>query len=55
MYDGKMNTGYWSLLAALIRAKDQGKPVYNAEFMSTITEEEFTTIFASDTGVSFNT
>lgn len=33
------------------RAEDQGKPVYDAQFMSTITEDEFSTLFASDTGV----
>ncbi|XP_039259045.2 queuosine 5'-phosphate N-glycosylase/hydrolase-like [Styela clava] len=50
-YGGKLWTGYWSLVAALKRAEDEGKPVYDSEFMAEVEKKEFSDIFRSDTEI----
>lgn len=50
-YGGKDYTGYWSLIAALNRAKDAGKPVLDAKFMANVSEDEFKELFRSDSDV----
>lgn len=50
-YGEKLWTGYWSLVAALKRAADEGKPVYDAKFMANVDKDEFAEIFRSDTEV----
>nr|CAB3219590.1 UPF0553 protein C9orf64 homolog [Phallusia mammillata] len=47
-YDGRTYTGYWSMVAALRRAFDEGKPVFSASYMATVSEEEFQDIFRSN-------
>jgi len=46
---GTLQTGYWSICAAVNRALALGIPVTSAEFMATATEEHIRTIFKSST------
>ena len=48
-HNGKLQTGYWSLCAAVNRALKVGIPVTDAEFMANATREQIETIFRSDT------
>ena len=48
-HNGKLQTGYWSLCAAVNRALRVGIPVTDAEFMASATKEQVETIFRSDT------
>lgn len=48
-HNGKLQTGYWSLCAAVNRALKVGIPVTDAEFMANATKEQLETIFRSDT------
>lgn len=48
-FNGKLYTGYWSLLAALRTAQVEGKDICDATVMSTITETELANIFRSET------
>ena len=51
-YNGKLYTGYWSLLASLRIAEKEGKNLSDASVMATITEEELGNIFRSETTAS---
>ena len=48
-HHGKLQTGYWSLCAAVNRAMKVGIPVTDAEFMSNCTLEQMETVLRSDT------
>ena len=47
--NGKLQTGYWSLCAAVNRALNDGIPIIDAEFMANATMEQAEMIFKSDT------
>uniref|UniRef100_H2YEE0 Queuosine 5'-phosphate N-glycosylase/hydrolase n=1 Tax=Ciona savignyi TaxID=51511 RepID=H2YEE0_CIOSA len=48
-YKDTFYSGYWSIVAALKRAEDEGKPVFSAIFMSSVDLDEFKHIVRSDT------
>lgn len=48
-YGGQCWTGYWSLCAAINRAMDEGIPITDPKYYSTLSEETLAAIFRSDT------
>ena len=46
---GNLQTGYWSLCAAVSRALKVGIPITDPDFMATATKEQIETVFRSDT------
>ncbi|EDV22129.1 uncharacterized protein TRIADDRAFT_29087 [Trichoplax adhaerens] len=48
-YKEKNYTGYWSLVAAINRALDEGIPLTTPQFYADITTQQFETIFRSET------
>lgn len=49
-WDGVTHDGYFALALALRRAVEQGKPLYDAEFLAELTEDEVADILAGDPG-----
>jgi hypothetical protein len=47
---GQTWDGYWALAAALRRAVEQGRPLGDAEYLSTLTEDDVSEILAGDPG-----
>src|SRR6266851_3041420 len=45
VYQGEVLNGYWAEAAALRRAVEEGKPVWDAEYLSTIDAQELAAIF----------
>ncbi len=46
-YAGVRYDGYWALVAALRRATDHGRPLWDAEYLLTASDSELAAIFAS--------
>lgn len=49
-YNGNMYTGYWSLVAAIKRAEEDGIPFTNAHYMASVTKDELANVFRSEFG-----
>jgi hypothetical protein len=49
-YAGQTWDGYWALAAALRRAVEAGRPLGDAEYLTTLTEADVADIFAGDPG-----
>lgn len=49
-WDGVTHDGYFALALALRRAVEQGKPMYDAEYLAELTEDEVAEILAGDPG-----
>jgi Potential Queuosine, Q, salvage protein family len=47
-YEGKQLNGYWAEAAALSRAVNEGIPLWDAQYLSTISEETMATIFRGE-------
>nr|XP_002129448.1 queuosine salvage protein-like [Ciona intestinalis] len=53
-YKGEFYSGYWSIVAALKRAEDEGRPVFSAKYMSSVEKDEFAHILRSDSSVQIS-
>ena len=49
-YAGETHAGYWSLPACVNRALDEGVPLLDYSFLSTISEETVANVFRSSNG-----